>query len=52
NMFIVVNIESRFTFMLLGYEGSTNDGIVLRATIDKGFSILARRYYLANSSYL
>ncbi|KAF2715833.1 hypothetical protein K431DRAFT_236819, partial [Polychaeton citri CBS 116435] len=51
NMFVVVNIEGRFTFVLLGYEGSTNNGTVLRATIDKGFSVLARRYYLANSSY-
>eukprot|EP01113_Clastostelium_recurvatum_P030325 TRINITY_DN3675_c0_g1_i1.p1 TRINITY_DN3675_c0_g1~~TRINITY_DN3675_c0_g1_i1.p1 ORF type:complete len:410 (-),score=32.30 TRINITY_DN3675_c0_g1_i1:22-1215(-) len=51
NVFAACNFDMTFCFIHAGWEGSAHDGRVLKDAMEKGFTIPARRYYLADAGY-
>ena len=52
NVLAACDFDMRFTYVLPGYEGSANDGTVLRKAVAKGFAPpTSRSYYLADGGY-
>ncbi|KAF2216204.1 hypothetical protein CERZMDRAFT_33765, partial [Cercospora zeae-maydis SCOH1-5] len=52
NILVVADFNLNLIYSLTRYEGSTNDGTVLKAALNSNLKILTSRYYLANSGYL
>ncbi|TYJ59162.1 hypothetical protein B9479_000151 [Cryptococcus floricola] len=51
NVLAACTFDMLFTHVFVGYEGSTNDQVVLSAALEKGFAIPEGRYYLADAGY-
>ncbi|KAJ3686380.1 hypothetical protein LUZ61_015544 [Rhynchospora tenuis] len=51
NVIAVVDFNGNFRAVVVGWEGSTHDSLVLRRTIDAGFTVPKGRYYLVDGGY-
>lgn len=51
NVLACCDFDGYYTFVLPGWEGSANDGTVLRDALRKGMYIPSGRYYLADGGY-
>ncbi|KAJ3702002.1 hypothetical protein LUZ61_005707 [Rhynchospora tenuis] len=51
NVMAVVDFNGNFRAVVAGWEGSAHDSLVLRRTIDAGFTVPEGRYYLVDGGY-
>lgn len=51
NVFAAVDFHMNFVSVLAGWEGSAHDLMVYKTALEKGFSVPAGKYYLADAGY-
>jgi hypothetical protein len=51
NVLGVCDFDMRFTYILVGWEGSAHDGRVLSDALQHGFPLVEGKYYLADAGY-
>ncbi|SMR55454.1 unnamed protein product [Zymoseptoria tritici ST99CH_1E4] len=51
NVMAACDLDCRFLYALVGFEGSANDGTVLKGAYRNGFVVPQGRYYLADGGY-
>jgi hypothetical protein len=51
NVLGVVDFDMRFTYLMVGWEGSAHDSKVLGSALTEDFSIPRRSFYLADAGY-
>ncbi|PLW30275.1 hypothetical protein PCANC_23353 [Puccinia coronata f. sp. avenae] len=51
NVLAVVSFDFKFLFLLAGWEGSAHNGTVLADAFCKKFTILEKKYFLADAGY-
>ncbi|KAJ1686500.1 hypothetical protein LUZ63_012317 [Rhynchospora breviuscula] len=51
NVMAAVDFDGNFVAVVSGWEGSAHDALVLRRTIEDGFTVPEGRYYLVDAGY-